>query len=68
VRTIAAMGGEAVANDDDIADFEGAGRLVKFAIDRFGGLDRGGEHAASSATRCSRARRRTSGTPSCAFT
>ena len=32
-------GGEAVANADDIADWDGARRLVHAAIDTFGGLD-----------------------------
>src|SRR6476660_5750688 len=36
---IAALGGEAVANTDDIADWAGAQRLVQTAIDAFGGLD-----------------------------
>ncbi|HEX7670244.1 MAG TPA: SDR family oxidoreductase [Polyangiaceae bacterium] len=39
VHAIHELGGEAVANGDDIADFEGAGRLVQTALDRFGGLD-----------------------------
>jgi NAD(P)-dependent dehydrogenase (short-subunit alcohol dehydrogenase family) len=39
VDTIRAAGGEAVANGDDVADWEGAGRLVKTALDSFGGLD-----------------------------
>lgn len=39
VAEIRAGGGEAVANADDIADFEGAGRLVATALDTFGGLD-----------------------------
>ena len=39
VDEIKAMGGEAVANGDDVADFEAAGRIVKLAIDTFGGLD-----------------------------
>ena len=33
------MGGEAVANGDDVADWEGAERLVSQAVDTFGGLD-----------------------------
>ena len=33
------MGGEAVANGDDVSDYEGAGRLIQTAIDTFGGLD-----------------------------
>lgn len=39
VEEIRAMGGEAVANGEDVADFEGAHRLVRQAIDTFGGLD-----------------------------
>ena len=39
VAEIRAAGGEAVANGDDVADWEGARRLVETAIDAFGGLD-----------------------------
>src|SRR5438309_153562 len=39
VEEIRAMGGEAVANGDDIADWEGAQRLVNTAVETFGGLD-----------------------------
>ena len=39
VDEIRAMGGEAVANGDDISDFEGAGRLIRSAIDTFGKID-----------------------------
>jgi NAD(P)-dependent dehydrogenase (short-subunit alcohol dehydrogenase family) len=39
VDEIAAAGGEAVANTDDVADWDGAAALVRTAIDRFGGLD-----------------------------
>ncbi len=39
VAEIKAMGGQAVANADDIADWDGAGRLVKTALDTFGRLD-----------------------------
>jgi NAD(P)-dependent dehydrogenase (short-subunit alcohol dehydrogenase family) len=39
VGLIEEMGGEAVANGDDVADFEGARRMVQQAIDAFGGLD-----------------------------
>ena len=39
VNAISAAGGEAVANTDDIADWDGARRLVHTAIDTFGGLD-----------------------------
>ncbi len=36
---VRAMGGEAVANGDDIADWEGAQRLINAAIETFGELD-----------------------------
>jgi NAD(P)-dependent dehydrogenase (short-subunit alcohol dehydrogenase family) len=36
---IAEAGGEAVANHDDIADFDGAARLIAQAVDAFGRLD-----------------------------
>jgi len=39
VAEIKAMGGEAIANGDDISDWDGAERLVQSAIDTFGGLD-----------------------------
>jgi NAD(P)-dependent dehydrogenase (short-subunit alcohol dehydrogenase family) len=39
VEEIKAMGGEAIANGDDVSDFEAAGRMVQSAIDTFGGLD-----------------------------
>jgi NAD(P)-dependent dehydrogenase (short-subunit alcohol dehydrogenase family) len=39
VEEIRSAGGEAVANGENIADFEGAGRLVRQAIDEFGRLD-----------------------------
>lgn len=39
VDEIVAAGGEAVANGDDIADWDGAARLVSTALDAFGGLD-----------------------------
>jgi NAD(P)-dependent dehydrogenase (short-subunit alcohol dehydrogenase family) len=39
VEEIRAMGGEAVANGDDVSSFEGAGRMIKTAVDTFGGLD-----------------------------
>jgi NAD(P)-dependent dehydrogenase (short-subunit alcohol dehydrogenase family) len=38
VAEIAAMGGEAVANHDDVADTDGARRLIETAIESFGGL------------------------------
>ena len=39
VDEIRGMGGEAVANGDDVSDFEGAARLITTALDTFGGLD-----------------------------
>src|ERR1700683_2639505 len=39
VDEIRGMGGEAVADGEDVSDYEGAGRLIQTAIDTFGGLD-----------------------------
>src|SRR3954454_4805371 len=39
VDEIRAAGGEAVANTDDVADWDGAGALVQTAVDAFGRLD-----------------------------
>jgi NAD(P)-dependent dehydrogenase (short-subunit alcohol dehydrogenase family) len=39
VEEIRAAGGEAIANGDDVADFDGATRMVQSAIEGFGGLD-----------------------------
>ncbi|MBD0322652.1 MAG: SDR family NAD(P)-dependent oxidoreductase, partial [Aldersonia sp.] len=39
VAEIVAAGGEAVVNGDDVADWAGAERLIRTAIDTFGGLD-----------------------------
>jgi NAD(P)-dependent dehydrogenase (short-subunit alcohol dehydrogenase family) len=39
VAAIRAAGGEAVVNGDDVADWEGAARLVRTALDAFGRLD-----------------------------
>ncbi len=39
VNEIAEAGGEAVANGDDVADFDGAKRMIDTAILHFGGLD-----------------------------
>jgi len=39
VDEIKSAGGDAVANGDDISDWEGAQRLVQTAVDHFGGLD-----------------------------
>jgi len=38
VAEIEGMGGKAIANGDDVADFEGAERMVRSAIDTFGDL------------------------------
>lgn len=38
VEEIRAFGGAAVANHDDVADYEAAGRIVRTALDRFGEL------------------------------
>jgi NAD(P)-dependent dehydrogenase (short-subunit alcohol dehydrogenase family) len=38
VDEIVAAGGEAVANHDDVADWDGAKRLIDTALDTFGGL------------------------------
>lgn len=39
VDEIEALGGQAVANEADVADWDGAANLVKTAIDHFGSLD-----------------------------
>ncbi|MFC8528385.1 SDR family oxidoreductase [Nocardia sp. NPDC057227] len=39
VAEIRAAGGEAVANGDDVADWDGSRNLVRQAVDTFGGLD-----------------------------
>jgi NAD(P)-dependent dehydrogenase (short-subunit alcohol dehydrogenase family) len=39
VEEIKALGGEAVANADDVADWEGAQNLIRTALDTFGTLD-----------------------------
>lgn len=39
VAEIVAEGGRAVANADDVSDFDGAGRLIDTAFDAFGSLD-----------------------------
>jgi NAD(P)-dependent dehydrogenase (short-subunit alcohol dehydrogenase family) len=39
VDEIRAMGGDAVANGDDVSDWDGAQRLVDAAIERFGTID-----------------------------
>ena len=36
VAEITAMGGEAIANGENVADFDGAGRMIQAAIDTFG--------------------------------
>jgi NAD(P)-dependent dehydrogenase (short-subunit alcohol dehydrogenase family) len=39
VNEIRAMGAEAIASGEDVSDYEGAGRLIRSAIDTFGRLD-----------------------------
>ena len=39
VEAIRTMGGEAVANGDDVSDWSGAASLVQSAVDSFGRLD-----------------------------
>jgi NAD(P)-dependent dehydrogenase (short-subunit alcohol dehydrogenase family) len=39
VEEIRAMGGEAIANTDDVADFEAAERMIRMAVDTFGDLN-----------------------------
>jgi NAD(P)-dependent dehydrogenase (short-subunit alcohol dehydrogenase family) len=39
VEEIRALGGEAIVNGDDVADWEGAQRLINVAIETFGDLD-----------------------------
>jgi NAD(P)-dependent dehydrogenase (short-subunit alcohol dehydrogenase family) len=39
VEEIRGTGGEAVANGDDVSDWEGAQRLINTAVESFGGLD-----------------------------
>src|SRR3954468_4005452 len=39
VREIESVGGEAVANGENVADFAGAKRMLEHALDRFGRLD-----------------------------
>ncbi|MFI5296581.1 MAG: SDR family NAD(P)-dependent oxidoreductase, partial [Polyangiales bacterium] len=39
VEAIVGAGGEALANGDDVADWDGAKRLIDAAIGRFGRLD-----------------------------
>ncbi|HZA09437.1 SDR family oxidoreductase [Mycobacterium sp.] len=39
VDEITAVGGEAITNGDDIADWNGAANLIQTAVDNFGGLD-----------------------------
>ncbi len=39
VQEITDMGGEAIANGDDVSDWEGSQRMINMAIETFGGLD-----------------------------
>jgi NAD(P)-dependent dehydrogenase (short-subunit alcohol dehydrogenase family) len=43
VEAITDMGGEAIANGEDVSDFDGAKRLIDAAIERFGAPGRAGE-------------------------
>lgn len=38
VAEIKALGGEAIGNNDDVSDWDGAGRLIQTALDSFGDL------------------------------
>jgi NAD(P)-dependent dehydrogenase (short-subunit alcohol dehydrogenase family) len=39
VNDIISAGGQAIVNSDDVSDWDGAGNMIKQAIDHFGGLD-----------------------------
>lgn len=39
VAEIEALGGEAIVNGEDVADWDGAGRMIAAAVERFGRLD-----------------------------
>ena len=39
VEEIRASGGEAIANGDDVSDFDGAARMIRSAVDTFGRID-----------------------------
>jgi NAD(P)-dependent dehydrogenase (short-subunit alcohol dehydrogenase family) len=39
VQEILAAGGDAIANGDDVADFDAAGQLIRSAVERYGRLD-----------------------------
>jgi NAD(P)-dependent dehydrogenase (short-subunit alcohol dehydrogenase family) len=39
VEEVRALGGEAIANSDDVSEWDGAGRLISTALEGFGGLD-----------------------------
>ncbi|MEL6985942.1 MAG: SDR family NAD(P)-dependent oxidoreductase, partial [Actinomycetota bacterium] len=39
VEEIKGAGGEAIANGDDVSDWEGAQRMINQAVETFGGLD-----------------------------
>lgn len=39
VEEIRAAGGEAIANGDDVSDFDGAARMIRSAVDTFGRID-----------------------------
>ena len=64
VDEIRAMGGEAVANGDDVSDYDGAGRLIQTAIDTFGDARRAGQQRRHPARpHAGQHDRSTSGTP-----
>jgi NAD(P)-dependent dehydrogenase (short-subunit alcohol dehydrogenase family) len=65
VDEIRSAGGEAVANGDDVADWEGAARIVQTAVRAFGRLDVVVNNAGIV---CSSVRRSRNGMPSSAFT
>jgi len=62
VDEIKAMGGEAVANTDDVAEWESGKRMVEQALDSFGGFMPWSTMPASCATACSSPAARKNGT------
>ena len=53
VEEIKGLGGEAIANGDSVADWEGAQRMVNMAVEAFGDLHGSSTTPGSSATACS---------------
>ena len=68
VNEIKKMGSDAVANYDNVADFEAGNRMVQQALDSFGRLDITLTTPAFCATRCSSTWPRKNGTSSSPFT